>query len=85
MFGSEVSDLRDTIRRFLNIGLGFLGVVVVIFIIYGGLYWLTAAGNEGRVEKGKHTLIWAAIGGVIISIAWTISSYVLRIAQDIST
>jgi hypothetical protein len=85
LFGREVTDVRDTIRRFLNIGLGFLGVVVVIFVIYGGFLWLTAGGSDDRVTKGKHTLVWASIGAVIIAIAWSISSYVFKIGAQVST
>jgi hypothetical protein len=83
LFGNEITDIRDTIRMFINIGLGFLGVLTVLFIIYGGILWLTAAGNEEKVTKGKNTLMWAAIGAIVISIAWTISSYVLQIGKTV--
>ena len=79
--GSTTSDLRDTVRRFINIGLGFLGVLTVLMVIYGGYMWLTAAGAEDKVTKGKNILIWAIIGTIVISIAWTISSYVLQVGR----
>ncbi|MBI4359634.1 MAG: hypothetical protein HY564_00885, partial [Candidatus Jacksonbacteria bacterium] len=53
------SDLRDTIRRILNVILGFLGIITVVMVIYGGFVWLTAAGNDDAVAKGRHTLLWA--------------------------
>jgi len=81
--GSDARDIRDSIRKFINIILGFLGVLTVMFIIYGGVMWLTAAGSEEKVEKGKQTLLWAAIGAIVISIAWTIASYVLKIGQTV--
>ena len=81
--GSTTSDLRDTVRRFINIGLGFLGVLTVLMVIYGGYMWLTAAGAEDKVTKGKNILIWAAIGAIVISIAWTISSYVLQVGRTV--
>ena len=80
---STTSDLRDTVRRFINIGLGFLGVLTVLMVIYGGYMWLTAAGAEDKVTKGKNILIWAAIGAIVISIAWTISSYVLQVGRTV--
>jgi hypothetical protein len=81
--GSTTTDIRDAVRRFINIALGFLGVITVVMIIYGGVLWLTAAGAEDKVTKGKHTLIWAAVGAIVISIAWTISSYVLQIGKTV--
>jgi len=81
--GNTNADPKVTARIVVNIVLGFLGLVVVAMIIYGGFFWLTAAGSEERVTKGKHTLAWAAIGAVVISIAWTISSYILKIGKTI--
>ena len=81
--GGTTLDLRDNLRRIINVALGFLGIAIVVMIIYGGVLWLTAAGDEGKVEKGRHTLMWAAIGAIIISIAWTISSYVLLLGRKV--
>src|SRR3989338_10348636 len=81
--GNTTADIRDTVRRFINIALGFLGVVTVIMIIYGGVLWLTAMGSDDKVQKGKNILLWAAIGAIVISIAWTISSYILKVGETI--
>lgn len=76
------SDIRDTARRVINIALGFLGVLVVIMVIYGGALWLTSAGAEEKVTKGKNILVWAALGAILISIAWTITSYILKVGKS---
>lgn len=81
--GNTTTDIRETIRRVINVLLGFLGIVTVLMIIYGGVLWLTAAGNEERIDKGRHTITWAAIGAIIISIAWTITSYVLNVGKSV--
>jgi len=44
---------------------------------YGGFLWLTAMGNNERVEKGKETLIWAVLGLVVIFGAYAITSYII--------
>jgi hypothetical protein len=81
--GNTTTDIRETIRRVINVLLGFLGIVTVLMIIYGGVLWLTAAGNEEKIDKGRHTITWAAIGAIIISIAWTIASYVLNVGKSV--
>lgn len=81
--GSSTDDIRNTVRRFINIALGFLGVVTVVMIIYGGFLWLTSGGADEKITKGKNVIIWAAIGAIIITIAWTISSYILQIGRSI--
>lgn len=82
-FGTTMTDPRANIRTTLNIAMGFLGVIVVVMVLYGGLLWLTAAGREEQITKGKHVLLWSAVGAVIISIAWTITSYILQMGSTI--
>ena len=80
-FGETVTDIRVNIRIVVNVIMGFLGIIVVGMIFYGGYMWLTAMGSEDKVTKGKHTLMWAAIGAIIISVAWTIASYILHVGS----
>jgi hypothetical protein len=39
---------------------------VVIFIIYAGFLYVTARGNAEQIQKASRSLLFAAIGGVII-------------------
>ncbi|KKT54571.1 MAG: hypothetical protein UW45_C0013G0019 [Parcubacteria group bacterium GW2011_GWC2_44_22] len=81
--GGTTEDIRDQIRRLINIALGFLGVAGVIIVIYGGALWMSAAGDDEKVEKAKKTIVSGLIGLVIIGIAWTIVSYVLSVSQGV--
>jgi len=56
--------------------LGLLGVIFVVLIIYGGYIWMTARGNEQRVEKAKETLKAAIIGLVIVLSAYAITYFI---------
>jgi hypothetical protein len=49
--------------------LGFSAAVAILFIIYGGLQYVTAAGNEKRAESAKQTLTFAVIGLIVILLA----------------
>ncbi|MFA5991044.1 MAG: pilin [Candidatus Doudnabacteria bacterium] len=53
-------------------GLVFAGVVAVLFVMLGGFWYLTSAGNEEMAEKGQKTLTNAIIGLVVIILAATI-------------
>ncbi len=80
--GSEVPALgtrtpQAIIGQVINVALGFLAFVAVILILYGGFLWMTAAGNEDRVEQAKKLLTAAIIGLVIILAAWGISLYAI--------
>ena len=45
-------------------------------IIYAGVLWMTAAGNEGQVTKAKNIIITSVIGTVIIAAAYAITNFV---------
>jgi hypothetical protein len=82
--GEDTTDIRNEINRIINIFLSFLAIVGVILVVWGGILWATAAGNEEQVAKARKTIIAAAIGLVVIAVAWTIISYVINVSDTIS-
>lgn len=70
--------LKGTVIRIIQWVLGFLGLVAVILIIYGGFIWMTAAGNEERVMQAKKTLTSAVTGLVIVLLAWALVTFVIK-------
>ena len=82
--GDAATDIRDQIRNLINIALGFLGVAGVIVTLYGGFTWMAAFGDDEKVGKAKKTIVAGMIGIVIIGVAWTIVSYVLKVAEQVS-
>ncbi|MBU1151980.1 PKD domain-containing protein [Patescibacteria group bacterium] len=63
---TEYSDLKDFILQVVNFALGFLGLLAVIIVIYGGVLYVTAAGNDDRTETGKKSIIYASVGLLIV-------------------
>lgn len=76
--GLGTSDLREVAINVIKWLLGILGLVAVSFLIYGGFLWLTAAGNEERIEKAKRVIVNAVIGLVIVLVSWAIVLYVAK-------
>jgi len=70
-------DLPQTIGSIIKIILGFLGIVLLIVIIYGGWLWMTAGGDEEQVKKAKSWIVNGIIGLVIILLAYAITDYVI--------
>jgi hypothetical protein len=48
------------------------GALAVLFLIIGGFWYITSAGNEEQAEKGKSTLVNAIIGIIIIVLSFVI-------------
>ncbi|MFA5048001.1 MAG: hypothetical protein WC516_03100 [Patescibacteria group bacterium] len=76
-WGLGTNDLQSTIKNVINILLGLLGIIAVLIILYGGFMWMTAAGNEDKVEKAKKLIISGIIGIIIILCAYTIAQFVI--------
>ena len=72
------ADLRDTIVSLINVLLGFLGIIAVIIILWGGFQWMTAAGNEEKVSSARTTIIAGVIGLAIIIASFAISRFVIQ-------
>jgi hypothetical protein len=45
--------------------LSLLGIVFIVLIIYAGVTWMTAEGDESKVEKAQTTMRNAVIGLII--------------------
>ncbi|MBI5765917.1 hypothetical protein HZA71_01675, partial [Candidatus Falkowbacteria bacterium] len=75
--GLAQNDLKTTIVNIVRIFLGFLGLVAVILIIYAGFIWMTAAGDENKIERAKKIILGAVIGLIIILSAFAIVSFIL--------
>ena len=49
----------------VNSVLSLLGIIFIALIVYGGIIWMTAEGDEAKVEKAQKILRNAIIGLVI--------------------
>lgn len=76
--GLGQGDLNETIGSIINAALGFLGVIAVVIILFGGFKWMTAGGNEEKVGEAKKLIIAGIIGLAIILSAYAIASFVIR-------
>lgn len=74
---SNVEDPRQIIGNVINIALGFLGIVLLAYLLYAGFLWMTAGGSSEKVDQAKGMIKNAIIGLVIIVAAFAISNFVL--------
>ena len=66
------TDIRQAIMNITNWILGFVAIIATLVVIYGGVLYLTATGNEEAVEKAKKTMSYGIIGIVICGLAYAI-------------
>ncbi|NQT49808.1 Ig-like domain-containing protein [Candidatus Kuenenbacteria bacterium] len=74
---SGKQDLRVTIGKIIRIILGFLGVIAIGVVLYGGFLYMTSAGQEEKAATARKVLVNGFIGLVIILLAFSITSYII--------
>jgi hypothetical protein len=62
----NVDNLGVFIGRIISYILLFAAALVVLFIIWSGLIYITSTGNKDRVERAKKTLTYAILGLIIL-------------------
>ncbi len=80
--GYGENDPEQIIVELINWVLGILALIAVVMILIGGFRWMTAAGNEDKVDGAKKLLIAAIIGLVIVMAAWGISIYAVGVLAE---
>jgi len=63
---ANIADVSFLINHIINLLLPLAGGIAMIFLIWGGIQYLTSFGNEERVQKGKIIIIWSVVGIVVI-------------------
>ncbi len=60
--------VEGILLRVLEVIRGIVGVLAVLFIVIGGILYITSGGNSSRTELAK-AAIWAAVIGLAIAVA----------------
>lgn len=73
------SDFQTLLVAILNSIIGIVGLVAVIFVIIGGVQYITSSGDAGKALKAKNTILYASIGIAICALAFAIVNWVISI------
>ena len=76
--GATDTSLAGIVSIVIQAFLGLLGVLFLTYLLYAGYHWMTAQGDEKKVDKAKDTITRAVIGIIITIGAYAISYYVLE-------
>lgn len=74
--GGETS-LRGLVLTIVDYFLGFLGLLAVIMVVYGGVTYVSSAGNDEAVGKAKKIIMYALIGIIVILLSIVVVRAVL--------
>ncbi|HAZ28650.1 MAG TPA: hypothetical protein DCY48_02640 [Candidatus Magasanikbacteria bacterium] len=73
---------QTLVGRFIDFFfLSIMGSVALGFFVYGGILWMTSAGNSERRKKGMLVLVWAAFGSIAVLSSYALVTFVLDILK----
>lgn len=78
-FGVEGQTATPAARIGVTLSAMFLmiGILFLTIVIYSGIQWMTAGGNEEAIKKSKTRIIRATTGLAIVLGSWIITNFIL--------
>ena len=76
--GLGTRDVREVIFLIINVILGFLSIIAILLILWGGFKWMTAGGAEDQIEEAKKIIIAGVVGMAVIFTSYAIATFVVR-------
>lgn len=73
---SNCVDAAKAISGAISWFIAIAGIVSAIFVVYGGISYITSAGDPGKLQKAKSMITYALIGLAIVALAETITAFV---------
>ena len=67
----------DNLKRVINILVYVAGALSVVFIIVGGIMFITSAGNPEQTKRARNTLLYAVVGLLISIVAFALVNFIL--------
>lgn len=78
----NVTQVENFIKSVIQVLAGLAGLIATVFFVIGGFHYITSSGNPERLDRAKHTLLYSALGLVIVIAAFIISNIVTDLATS---
>lgn len=74
---SKNDNVSTTITQVIDVLLFAIGIISVIMIIVGGIFYATSTGDQSRITRGKLTITYAVAGLIVALLAYAIVHFVV--------
>ena len=72
----DLSRAGAALQVVTNWAVSLAGTAALIYLIWGGIQYLSSGGNSGQTEKAKQTITWSLIGLVVVISSYAIVRYI---------
>ena len=76
-YGDAPVEVPVVIGRIIAIGIGLIGLILFLFIMWGGFIWITASGDPTKIQKAQGIIINAVIGVVVVLSAYAVTNFAI--------
>jgi hypothetical protein len=77
--GARRSLIRSVLPKFAVSTVGIVGILALVFLVIGGLRYVTSYGNDENIEKAKKQVIYSLVGLMIALLSYTIVAIVTNL------
>ena len=80
-------DIGTLLTKALNFVMILGAFLVFMYLIWGGIEWITSGGDKGKTEGARNKITAAVIGLIVLAASWAILGLVLNFlgAGDINS
>ena len=76
----DVAKIQSFIQSVIQVLVTLSGLIAAGFFVWGGVGYITSSGNPEALDKSKKTILYSAIGLVIVLGGFVISNVVTDLA-----
>lgn len=80
--GANPPSVAEFAGRILGGVLALVGILFLALMIYGGIRWMLARGNQEDVAHAKDTVAAAIIGLIVVSLGYVLTTFIFNILQS---
>jgi hypothetical protein len=71
----SLCDILKAFANFADFIISIVGSIALLLFLYGGYVWMTSAGNQERIKRGRDVIISTIIGVILVLGAWQIINF----------
>ncbi len=73
---SSFSSPQEVAGKVARQVVSLVGVIFLVLMIWAGTLWMTAGGNQERIDEARKIIIAAVIGLILVAMAYAITRFV---------
>lgn len=79
------SSISEAIAGVMQLVFFFSLMLVLIYLVWGGIQWITAGGDKAGLEAARGKITGAIVGLIVVAVAFAIYNLLLRFVPGAST